>query len=67
MLKAADVIILVTNVGDRPNLVGTQLDMLRKERDVDDVPLSDKVFVFGNKKNGAEGQVYSLDDRRFCD
>ena len=30
MLKEADAIILVTNAGDRPNLVGTQLDMLRK-------------------------------------
>ena len=49
MLKAADAIILVTNVGDRPNLTGTQLDMLKKEQDEDGITLSDKVFVFGNK------------------
>lgn len=49
MLKEADAIIVVTNVGDRPNLVSTQLDMLHKERDADNVPLSAKAFVFGNK------------------
>ena len=49
MLKISDAIILVTNVGDRPNLTGTQLDMLQKGRDEDDISLSDKVFVFGNK------------------
>lgn len=49
MLKQADAIILVTNVGDRPNLTGTQLDMLQKGRDDDGVTLADKVFVFGNK------------------
>lgn len=49
MLKMSDAIILVTNVGDRPNLTGTQLDMLQKGRDEDGISLSDKVFVFGNK------------------
>ena len=49
MLAAADAIILVTNVGDRPNLVGTQLDMLRKVRDDDGIRLNEKAFVFGNK------------------
>ena len=49
MLKSADAIILVTNVGDRPNLTGTQLDMLKKGQDEDGITLSDKVFVFGNK------------------
>ena len=49
MLKESDAIIIVTNVGDRPNLTGNQLDMLHKERDTDNVPLSDKAFVFGNK------------------
>lgn len=48
-LKEADAIILVTNVGDRPNLVGTQLDMLRKGHDDDGIKLSEKTFVFGNK------------------
>lgn len=49
MLKESDAIILVTNVGDRPNLTGPQLDMLRKGHDAYGVKLSDKVFVFGNK------------------
>lgn len=49
MLKSADAIILVTNVGDRPNLTGTQLDMLRKGQDADGIKLSAKCFVFGNK------------------
>ena len=49
MLKEADAIILVTNAGDRPNLVGTQLDMLRKGQEFDGVKLSEKSFVFGNK------------------
>lgn len=49
MLADADAIILVTNVGDRPNLVGTQLDMLRKVRDDDGIRLNEKSFVFGNK------------------
>ena len=53
MLKEADAIILVTNVGDRPDLVGTQLDMLRKGRDEDGVKLSEKAFVFGNKIDSA--------------
>ncbi len=49
MLKFSDAIILVTNVGDRPNLTSTQLDMLRKGQDSDGVKLSAKAFVFGNK------------------
>ena len=49
MLKEADAIILVTNVGDRPNINSPQLDMLRKVRDQDGVKLRDKTFVFGNK------------------
>ncbi len=49
MLKESDAIILVTNAGDRPNLTGTQLDMLRKGQDSDGIKLSAKAFVFGNK------------------
>lgn len=49
MLVAADAIILVTNVGTNPNLVGTQLDMLRKVRDEDGIRLNEKSFVFGNQ------------------
>jgi len=53
MLHAADAIILVTNVGSSPNLVGTQLDMLCKSRDEDNVALSEKAFVFGNRLDDA--------------
>ena len=49
MLSAADAIILVTNAGTNPNLVGTQIDMLRKVRDDDGIRLNEKSFVFGNK------------------
>lgn len=49
MLKESDAIILVTNVGDRPDLTGPQLDMLRKGQDRDGIKLSAKCFVFGNK------------------
>lgn len=49
MLREADAIILVTNVGDRPNINSPQLDMLRKVRDQDGIKLRDKTFIFGNK------------------
>ena len=49
MLREADTIILVTNVGDRPNINSPQLDMLRKVRDQDGIKLRDKTFIFGNK------------------
>lgn len=49
MLEKADAIILVTNVGTNPNLTSPQLGMLRRGQDADNVPLKDKVFVFGNK------------------
>lgn len=49
MLKEADAIIFVTNAADRPNLVDTQLVMLRKGHDADGVKLCEKSFVFGNK------------------
>ncbi len=63
MLRVADAIILVTNVGDRPNLTGTQLDMLRKGRDEDNIPLSDKAFVFGNKIDRAGNRQVALDNQ----
>lgn len=53
MLQEADAIILVTNVGDRPNLTGPQLDMLRTSYDDDGIMLSEKAFVFGNKVDRA--------------
>ena len=63
MLKSADAIILVTNVGDRPNLTGTQLDMLKKGQDEDGITLSDKVFVFGNKLDTAGNAQLAEDNR----
>lgn len=61
MLKEADAIILVTNAEDRPNFTGPQLDMLRKEHDADNVPLRDKVFVFGNKIDKARTEQVARD------
>lgn len=61
MLKQADAIILVTNATE-PSLKGTQLDMLRKGRDEDDVKLSEKVFVFGNKIDMARSQQIAQDN-----
>lgn len=48
-LKHADSIVLVTNVGQTPNLLGTQLNVLLKENDDDGIRLCDKFFIFGNK------------------
>jgi len=53
-LKEADAIVLVTNVGDRPNITAPQLDILRKESDSDGIPLKDKLFVYGNKIDQAK-------------
>ena len=61
-LKEADAIILVTNVGDRPNLTGTQLDMLRKGYDTDGIQLSEKAFVFGNKLDRAGNAQLAKDN-----
>ena len=49
MLREADAIILVTNVGTTPNLERSQLTILRSGRDEENIPLSDKAFVFGNQ------------------
>lgn len=62
MLKEADAIILVTNVGDRPNINSPQLDMLRKVRDQDGVKLRDKTFIFGNKVDMAGNKARALDN-----
>jgi len=48
-LRQADVIILVTNAGRNPSLVGTQLNIITKNTDEDGIPLRDKLFVFGNQ------------------
>ena len=62
MLKEADAIILVTNVGDRPNINSPQLDMLRKVRDQDGVKLRDKTFIFGNKIDRAGNEARARDN-----
>jgi len=49
MLREADAIILVTNVGVNPNLDRSQLGILRSGRDEENIPLSDKAFIFGNQ------------------
>lgn len=48
-LKAADAIILVTNVGTNPSLQGTTLSVITKNTDADGIALKDKLFVFGNQ------------------
>ncbi len=48
-LKAADAIILVTNVGRNPSLPGTVLGVINKNSDADGIALKDKLFVFGNQ------------------
>ncbi|MBQ6774190.1 MAG: dynamin family protein [Synergistaceae bacterium] len=62
MLREADAIILVTNVGDRPNINSPQLDMLRKVRDQDGIRLRDKTFVFGNKIDMAGNAARARDN-----
>ena len=53
-LKEADAIILITNVGRNPNLLGTQLNIITKNSDEDGIGLSDKLFVFGNQLDTAK-------------
>jgi len=48
-LREADAIMLITNVGRNPSLVGTQLNIITKNTDEDGIPLRDKLFVFGNQ------------------
>ena len=62
MLREADAIILVTNVGDRPNINSPQLDMLRKVRDQDGIRLRDKTFIFGNKIDMAGNAARARDN-----
>lgn len=49
MLREADAIILVTNDGTTQNVERSQLTILRSGRDEENIPLSDKAFVFGNQ------------------
>jgi len=63
-LQKADAIVLVTNVGDRPNLTAPQLDTLRKDSDLDGIPLKDKLFVFGNKIDTANSKEIAINNAR---
>jgi len=59
-LKSADAIILVRNLATNPSILGTELKILRKNTDDDNIPLKDKLFVFGNRIDS----VNSIDDAR---
>ncbi|SUT91000.1 dynamin family protein [Actinobacillus lignieresii] len=52
-LKSADVIILITNVGQNPNIQGTVLNILKEQIDEDGLKLKEKLFIFGNKQDTA--------------
>ncbi|MCP8967493.1 dynamin family protein [Ectobacillus ponti] len=54
-LKQADAIVLVTNIGETPNMLGTQLNMLLKESDHAGIKLHEKLFIFGNKIDKVNG------------
>lgn len=56
-LKAADAIILVTNVGTNPSLQGTTLSVITKNTDEDGIHLKDKLFVFGNQLDRVNNDV----------
>lgn len=62
MLLKADAILLVTDVGNRPNLTGTQLDMLKKLKDEDGVNLNEKAFIFGNRIDRAGNKKQAEDN-----
>jgi len=62
-LKSADAIILVTNIGTNPSLVGTQLNTITKNTDDDGIKLNEKLFVFGNKIDLAEDKNYAHNEK----
>lgn len=68
-LKAADAIILVTNVGTNPSLQGTTLSVITKNTDADGIALKDKLFVFGNQLDRVndESQLKSNPDILIAD
>ncbi|WP_186727943.1 dynamin family protein [Moraxella sp. VT-16-12] len=55
-LKNADAIIMVTNVGRNPSIVGTSLSVINKNTDEDGIHLRDKLFVFGNQLDTANSE-----------
>ncbi|MCM1023126.1 MAG: dynamin family protein [Prevotella sp.] len=59
-MKSADAIIVVAN-GMYPSLTGESLKILR-ESDDDGNPLSDKLFVFANKTEGARDIAQNISD-----
>ena len=59
-MKSADAIIVVAN-GMYPSLTGESLKILR-ESDDDGNPLSDKLFIFANKTEGARDIAQNISD-----
>lgn len=59
-MKSADAIIVVAN-GISPSLTGESLKILR-ESDEEGNPLSDKLFVFANKIEGARDIIQNIND-----
>ena len=51
-MKKADVIILIASA-EKPNFTAPSLDMFNKVVDEDNVELSEKLFVFGNRADAA--------------
>lgn len=62
-LKAADAIILVTNVGSNPSIQGTSLSVITKNTDEDGIQLAKKLFVFGNQLDKANSEAESQGNR----
>lgn len=52
-LKQVDAIVMVKNI-KMPSLKGTEVDILVKNSDMDGIPLSDKLFVFGSWADAVE-------------
>lgn len=64
MLREADAIILVMNIGDNPNFDRSQLGVLKNGRDEENIPLIDKAFVFGNKIDNLANKIIA--ERNFA-
>lgn len=66
-LKAADAIILVTNVGTNPSLQGTTLGVITKNTDEDGIKLSEKLFVFGNQLDRVNEEAHIQGNARILE
>ena len=52
-LRTADAIIMTKDMQQDPNIVDSELHILRHEEDEEKIPLYEKLFVFGNKHDMA--------------